>query len=150
MSNEEDKGPVTDKELKKWLPKGFTLPKSAAARADLLYTIEQGAKIEAKKLEPWAKFPSLLRRWFIENLPAGDAKGIIGAVGKVEINRSEVATVKNWKKFYSFIAKNTAFELLNKTINQKAVREYWEAGKKIPGTEKFQVKKVSVTKVKGK
>ena len=149
MSEEnEDEGPVTDAMLRKLLPPGFKLNKSLGSRADLLKQVDELASVENKKIAALEKFVSKLKQWFIENLPAEDSTGVSGKIGKVAITRSDVATVNDWSKFQAYIIKNKAFELMNKAVNQKAIRERWEQGKQIPGVEKFQRKKVSLTAVK--
>ena len=145
-------GEVTEELLFELCPAEFLVAfkkaKSAGQRADFLYAAD-GHRLELQReVEAQKKFITKLEKWFIQQLPEGDATGIAGQVARIQIKQKERPSVMNWDKFYDHIRKNRAFELLNRAVNTKAVKERWEAGKQIPGVEKFYYKDVSVTKVK--
>ena len=143
---------VTEETLFEFCPKEFLAQfkkaKTPAARADLLYLIDEEAGKRAKEVDAVKKFVSKLEQWFIEQLPSDDATGIAGKVGRVAIKLKEIATVADWTKFYKHIQKKGEFELLNRAVNQKAVKERWEQNKAVPGVDRFTKKTVSLTKVK--
>jgi hypothetical protein len=58
-----------------------------------------------------------------------------------------VASVEDWDALYAFIKKKGRFDLLNRAINQAAVKEMWADGKEVPGVTHFGVVKVSINKV---
>lgn len=66
------------------------------------------------------------------------------ALGSVTLKKEVIGNVENWPKFYNYIKKNNAFELLQKSVGQGAFREYIEAGERIPGTSKMTRKKLTV------
>ena len=144
---------VTDAILKDLCPKEFLArlkaAKKPAQRADLLYDVDTMASLITKEAERVKKFVSKLEQWFIQELPEDDATGISGKVANVAIKRKEIAVVADWDKFYANIKKKGEFELLNRAVNQKAVKERWEAKKMVPGVEKFTKRTISLTKVKG-
>ncbi len=143
---------VTEELLLELCPKeflaAFKKAKSVGARADFLYLADEQRLDAGKRVDAMKKFVSKLEKWFIQNLPDGEATGIAGKVARVQIKQKERPSVMNWDKFYDHIRKNKAFELLNRAVNVKAVKERWENGKEVPGVEKFFYKDVSVTKVK--
>jgi len=98
--------------------------------------------------EQHEKFQNMLEAWFIQELPTKDAQGIAGKKGRVEIKTKELPTVEDWSKFCAYIQQTGAFELLNRAVNPKAVRERWENKEEVPGVGKFVRKVVSLTKVK--
>jgi hypothetical protein len=76
-----------------------------------------------------------------------DEGGVVGKAYKAIVVREQKPIVEDWDKFYAYITKHKAFDLLNKAINAGAVKERWEAKKAIAGVGSFQAKKLSVTKV---
>lgn len=128
--------------------KAFTKAKTAGQRADFLYMADKYRLECRKEVEAQKKFISNLEKWFIQQLPESDATGISGEVACVKVQKKSRPNVKEWDKFYEHIHKNKAFELLNRAVNVKSVKERWEEGKEVPGVEKFEYKDVSVTKVK--
>lgn len=151
MSNEEFK-PIGEADLLELCPPalkvGFKKAKTLAARADFLYELDKVRLAEQKKVDVIDKFQSKLEAWFIEQIPMNEATGISGKVGCVAVRSKEIATVEDWTKFYAYIKKNNAFELLGKRVNDKAVKERWEQKKAIPGITKFVRKVISLTKAK--
>lgn len=86
---------------------------------------------------------------FIETLKVGEASGLQGMAARVQVSESPVPVVDDWEKFYAHISKTKSFDLLNRAVNRNAVRERWDAKKKVPGVSVFHAKKVSCTKLKG-
>lgn len=127
----------------------FKAAKTPAAKADLLYMIEHNELKKARdaynKIDAFTK---KLEAWFVQEFE-GDQKGVTGKVGRVEVKDKEIASVEDWEKVYAHIVKKKEFELLNKAINQKAVKERWEQKKDIPGIGRFIKKVVSLTAAKG-
>lgn len=72
-----------------------------------------------------------------------------GATYKVELTQEDQPTVKDWPKFYAYILKNKAFELLERRPGKAAIKERWEDGVNIPGVDRFPVDKLSFNKLKG-
>ena len=143
---------VTEEILLEHCPKeavaAFKKAKTPAQRADLLYTIEEIISRQNKVTTEYEKFTSKLEQWFVEQLPTTDATGIAGKVGRVAIETKDIATVADWPTFYAHIKKKGEFELLNRAVNQKAVKERWEQNKQVPGVGKFTKKIVRLTRVK--
>lgn len=147
----EFEGEVTEELLLDMCPKEFKADfkkaKSQGQRADFLYTADAHRLKLAREVEAQKKFLCKLEKWFIQQLPETDATGVAGKVARVQVKRKERPSVVDWEKFYNHIKKNNAFELLNRAVNVKSVKERWEDNKQVPGVEKFAYKDVSVTKV---
>lgn len=148
----EVEGLITQEVLFEHCPKEFLVEfkkaKTPAQRADLYYAVDNARLARAKEAEAIKKFVSKLEKWFIQELPETDATGVAGKIARVQVKPKERPTVEDWGKFYSHIKKKGEFELLNRAVNAKAVKERWENGKTVPGVGKFKYKAVSVTKVK--
>ena len=114
---------------------------------DFLYTYKNKDLAKARKeFKQMEEFVSKLSAYIMQELEDSSLTGASGKVGQVTIKDKDVATVKDWQKFYAYIKRNNAFELLNKAVNQKSVAERWEDKKKIPGVEAFNKKSLSITK----
>jgi len=138
------------KALAKLEPKNMPV----GAVADLLYDLRQLGKLAAtitapigEVVEPAVK---LLEEHFINTLAVGESSGVQGQHSRIQVTDSVVPVVDDWVKFYAHIAKTKEFELLNRAVNVAAVRERWDAKKKVPGLGTFHHKKVSATKLSGK
>lgn len=132
------------------------IPKSLAQVADLLYETKNARLEQQKKVEELEKFESQLKNHLIDNLKKGDANGIQGKVCRVSIVPKEkpaIVTEKDgepydgWKDFYAYVKKNNAFELLQRRLNETAIKERWENKKNVPGVRTFTVLTVSMNKV---
>lgn len=135
----------------------FKLPKDAAAVkgmslcADELYTTKQERFALSKALDALKAKEAMLTEHFIENL-SKESTGVAGKVARASIQLKTVVQVEDWSAFYKFVAAQTkkdpgAWSLLQKRVGEGAVKEYWEAHKKVPGVIPFDVKVVSLNKV---
>jgi hypothetical protein len=125
----------------------FRVPKAPAALADLLYRTREMRLDVGRRVERLEKLESQLREYFVETLPKSQASGIAGKVARVQIETRPVPQVEDWDKFYAYVRKNNAFELLQRRLSEGAVKERLDEGKGVPGVGVFQAKKVSVTKL---
>lgn len=145
------------------LPK---FPKSLGSCVDLYHDTRE-KRLAANRVVEDIKFvETAIANHIIDNVPKGD-KGAIGAKYKGVVKTEDVFQVEDWPAFYDYIKKNGAFELLNKMINQAAVREHTDVlnekldlanakakddskrkpRKMLPGVKIFKAVKLSVTKV---
>jgi hypothetical protein len=87
---------------------------------------------------------------FIQELAAGESSGVQGRRSRVQVTDTPIPQVADWPKFYQYIKRTGAFELLNRAVNRAAVAERWDQKKQVPGVTVFHAKKVSCTKLNGK
>lgn len=143
---------------KKAATKKIPVPKTLGACADRLWTIEH---VEVPKLERQLK-PKLdalhaeyqaIEAHLIESLPKSQAGGITGKLGRAEIDRKVVPTVKagtGWTALYKHIKQTGDFDLLQKRLSTTAVVERWNDKRAVPGVERFNVVKVKLTSLKAR
>lgn len=129
------------------LTPGAPLPKSIGRCADFYKEVMELRLWMEKQIAPYKKREGEIRDHIIENLSKSDDTGASGLKYKALIVEEEQPTVKDWEKVYDYIAENDRFDLLNKNINAKAIKEMWGNNKKVPGIETINVKKVSITKI---
>lgn len=128
------------------------LPKSMGLCADLLWDARQ-KRLAADKVAAELKAEEIrISKHIIDNLSKNDT----GAAGKH--HRVQVVTkpklrvnAEQWNKFYAWVRKNDAFDVLQKRLNEPALIEHMTDKKGnvrlAPGVEQFQAVSVSLTKV---
>lgn len=121
-------------------------PKTIGACVDLAFKLREERQAIAKKAEEVAKKETELKDHVLNTFKKDDIEGAKGKLATAGINRRTVAQVKDWEKFYKYISKHKAFELLQRRVNDGAYRERLEAGEVLPGVEPFQVVTLSLTK----
>jgi hypothetical protein len=120
-------------------------PKSMGACADLLYKYrEERLQADRDASELKAREQRLID-YIVDNLDK-DSGGAVGKTHKVEVIREEKPTVKDWPLMFAYIAKNKAWDMVQRRINPAALQARIDDGKTIPGWEPFMVVKVSLTK----
>lgn len=124
------------------------------ALSDLLYDLRATMKMVPALA---AAFDDVLRPaektiedHIIATLKIGESSGVQGAYSRTQVTENIVPVVEDWPKFYAYVRKYDAFELLNRAVNRDAMRERWEAKKHVPGVSKFHARKVSCTKLNRK
>jgi len=128
------------------------IPKTLAACADRLYK----AQAERYELQTQAKAleaeEAALREHLIQNLPKSQATGIAGKLARVYVESKTVVKVTDWDALQDYILKNAkknpgVWALLQRRPGEAAVKELWEAGKSVPGTEPLSVPVVRMNKL---
>lgn len=128
-------------------PPEFKFPKTMAACADDYYkTREKRLAIEREAAEIKA-YESALKEHIIKNLPTSEATGVAGKVARVTIKLKPRPTLENDEQFFAYVKKTSSFFLLQRRLNESAIKEVWESGKQIPGVGVFTDKTLSVNKV---
>jgi hypothetical protein len=129
------------------MAKAFTIPKSPAACADLLFTTREKRLVIQKEAEALEKQEAAIKDHLIKTLPKNDAGGIQGKLARVTLVTKSKPTVEIWDEFYAYISRTKSFELLQKRVNEAAVIERWENKKEVKGVGRFNAVTVSVNKV---
>lgn len=123
----------------------YKFPKSMAACADLLSDYRQ-ERLDADKAAAELKSrEQALIDHIVDNVDKA-GKGAVGKRFTVRVVTKNKPVVKDWPKFYAYVQKHSAFELLQKRLGEKAIEERIDAGKKIPGVGSFTAVTVSLTK----
>jgi hypothetical protein len=93
---------------------------------------EQVAGIKEKMLK--------LEAWIQAKSDETGVKSFKTDHGTAFMSTSDFASVGNWDAVLEFIQKNEAYDLLNKAVNKKAVREYLDANGAVPPGVNFGTK----------
>lgn len=134
------------------------LPKSLGKCVDLFKQYSTDRLAAQKGVDAIKAVETGIKDHIINNLPKGDT-GAVGEAYKAISYNDIVYQVKDWDKLYNHLKKTGEFDLLNRMLNQAAVKERVDAqtrpsGKRgegwkpklPPGVEAFTVVKLSVTK----
>tara|TARA_R110000772_G_C13310278_1_gene440255 strand:+ start:38331 stop:38735 length:405 start_codon:yes stop_codon:yes gene_type:complete len=127
--------------------KGDPMPDSVGICADHLKAVEEVRLAMQREVDIVKARETEIREHIIETLDASDDTGASGNKYKAQIKIGEAASVADWEEVYDFVAENDRFDLLGKSVQQKAVKAMWAEGVKVPGIEKINTKKVSITKI---
>jgi len=124
------------------------IPKNLGDAVDLYYKTRTERLAAQKEVDKLEEFEKQLKEHLIESIPKSKIEGVKGKLALAQIVRKVVPTIGDDTKFYAYIKKTGAFDLLQRRLNTKAVEERWAAKKNIPGIEEFQSVTVSITKAK--
>lgn len=100
-----------------------------------------------KEVEALAEDEKELKQKLIDGLLAGKATGIAGKTVNASIVYKDIIQVEDWDAYYANILKSKSFDLLQKRVNDAAVKARLEDGKKVPGIKIAQVITISLEKV---
>ena len=125
----------------------FKFPKTMGACADKIYELRQKRLDAQKVVDAIQAEESALREHIIQTLPKSETTGVAGKLARVTVVTKSIPQVKDWDAFYKYVAKNKAFDLMQRRLSDKAVTDRWEAGKKVDGVEAFTAVSLSINKV---
>lgn len=141
--------------------KKLKLPKSLGACADLLYDTREERLTLKKEVDAIQAEETEIKDHLIQKLDKGNEGGAVGKHHKAIAKNDVIYRVEDWDKFYAHIKKTGEFDLLNRMLNQAAVKERvdmqtpptapkarakWKP-KLPPGIGTMNIVKLSVTKV---
>lgn len=102
---------------------------------------KRAAEAEVKSIE---KAIEEIEQSVFEKLDSDEITSGKGKKASVSITPSTIANVLDWDAFHAYIAKNKYFHLLQKRASDVAVRELWDAGKKVPGVQPLSKRRLNV------
>lgn len=123
------------------------LPPTLGACADEYYSIREKRLAIQRKIEEMEAREKVLKEHLIAQLPKSDANGITGRKCRVTVVVQKKPTVEDWDALYKHVKKTGEFEFFTRRVNESAVKERWEAGKKVPGVGVFQYVTLSINKL---
>lgn len=123
------------------------LPEAIGRCGDLYKEVQAIRLAMDKEVKEVKARENQIKQHIIDNLSKSDDTGAVGLLYRVQVTEKAKATVKDWEKFYDFVAEQDRFDMLSKSISQKAAMDYFEEEDTMPpGTEKFNAVGLSVTK----
>ena len=127
---------------------GFAPPATLGACADELYRLRE-QRLEAQKaVDALAAQEARLRDHVIGELERQGATAVSGQTARAGVTFTQLGKVADWDAFYAHVRATGDFSLLQRRLNDGALRERWDAGETVAGVVPFAVPKVSLTKVR--
>ncbi len=126
---------------------GSPLPPSIGLCADLFAEVRELRLAMQKHVDAVKAREKEVKDFIIDNLSKSDDTGAAGRKYRAQIVSKEVPTLKDWDAFTAFVVAHSRFDLLQKRLSDKAVKDLWEDGAEVDGVEKFNAIDVSITKI---
>lgn len=131
------------------------IPESIGRCADLYHDVRDLRLAMSKEVEAVEEFEKEVRQHIIDNLSKSEDTGAAGLRYRAQVVTKEVPKIiqgeddeaAGWPKLWAYIAKHNRFDLLQKRLGDKAIKDMWDAGEVVPGVEKMKVPDVSITKI---
>lgn len=120
--------------------------KTLGQSIDELYRLDKEISEQNAKLKALNSTRFKLETLMLDDFGAKEIRGASGKLGKASIRKTEHATVKDRKKFFSYVLKNKAFDLLQNRVTSKAFFDRKSEGVIVPGIDIFVRHKISVLK----
>lgn len=124
-------------------------PTKLGACVDKAYTLRAERLEIEKKAEAVKAQEEAIKQHILATFSKADIDGAKGKVANASVSRSVKASVKDWPTVQKYIESHDAWDLMIKSINNKAYRDRLEAGEEIPGVERFDTVTLSLTKIGG-
>jgi hypothetical protein len=134
-------------ELSPRYQKGHRMPKSIGLCADEYAHVRELRLSMQKVVDAVAEREREIREHIIDNLSKSDDTGAAGKRYRAQVVTKPVPQVKDWPALWQHILRTRRFDLLQKRLAERAVKDAWEEGSEIPGVEKFNAVEVSITKI---
>jgi hypothetical protein len=127
----------------------FCPPPTLGACADELYRLRE-ARLDAQKVvDALAAREAKLRDHVIGELERQGATAVSGKHARAGVTFTQLGKVADWDAFYAHVRATGDFSLMQRRLNDGALRERWDAKETVPGIVPFAVPKISLTKTKG-
>lgn len=115
---------------------GALIDQHWAAREEKRRLEEQVKEVDVKLKE--------LEETLMERMDAEGLEKATGTKATASISSSIVADVQDWDALWAFIARNKFFHMIQRRVSDPAYRELLEMGKKVPGVQAFNRRKVNL------
>lgn len=125
-------------------------PKTLGACIDLLYKLKQERLAHQKEADAVRSTMAKLGDHLLETFSKDELRGGRGKIASCVVDRKEVPNIENPAKLFAHIKKTGDFDLLQRRLNDGAIKDRWERGKTVPGIGKFSVVKVRPHKLGAK
>jgi len=127
--------------------KDSPLPSSLGPCVDLYKEVQDLRLAMKKEVDAIQSREREIKQHLVDSISKSDDTGVAGKKYRAQIVTKTSAAVSDWDKVWDFIRENDRTDLVQNRINDKAIKEIWEAGETVPGVEKFNSVDVSVRKV---
>lgn len=128
----------------------MAIPKTMGACADKLYKLREKRYDLSRQIKEIEAEEAEIKDYIINNLSKQESNGVSGKIANVRVKTENVPVVEDWEAFYKYVSRTKSFDMLQRRINTKAVRERIEDKKDFAskaGIGSFTTVSVSITKL---
>src|SRR6201985_770501 len=130
-------------------PDGYAQTFASAAQVADAYGAANATRLaKQREIEELKAEESVLESWLVANLPKSQTTMIAGQSWSAKLKSKTVAQVKDWDALRRYVLDTERFEFIQKRVSQSAIEEMWDAGETVPGVEPYEVKSISIGRVK--
>lgn len=122
-------------------------PKAIGTCIDKLYTMRAERLAAQKVVDKMKKDEQDLEDHILKQFGKSELNGAKGSVATAAVKTIRTVNLTDWDQFVAWVAKTKAWDCLRRQPSVTAVKERWEAGDQVPGTEPFDKIDLSLTKV---
>lgn len=125
----------------------MSVPKTIGGKIDRLFRLRTKRLEQQRAVDDLRAQEREIEDELISTLGKDRLNKAAGKLASVSVQRKTVPSVVDWDKFYKYVKKENAFELLQKRVNISAARERWDDGEDLPGVEQYIDTKISLRKI---
>ncbi len=122
-------------------------PKTIGACVDLAYELKLKAAAIADTIKPISQMERDLEEHMKKTFKNAEINGAQGKLARAEFNEVTVPNVEDWDKLYAYVEKTKSYDLLHRRLSTTAIRERWDAKKKVPGVVQVKLNQMSILKL---
>lgn len=128
--------------------KGDPLPNSLGAAADHYADVRERRLAKQKETDAVKERETEISKLMLSALQDSPDTGASGKHHRVQLVKKTVQNVTDWAAFHQWIAQNNAFEMLQRRMSDKAVKDWQdENGKLPPGVAESEIDTLSFMKI---
>ena len=141
------------------MTKRYKWPKALGLKVDRVYALRQDVKALQKKVDAELRRLKVakdlarvkeelvaLEEHLIQDVQKSELEGAAGKTARCGLLFTDHYSIEDTTRFFNYVQRYKAWDLLPKRIVADALRERLNAGKRVPGVRTFTVLKLSVTK----
>lgn len=117
---------------------------STGALIDALWAVREEKRLLESQIKEVEERADTLQTQLMERMNAEGLEKATGSKASTSLTETVVADVRDWDEFWAWIAKKKYFHLVQRRVSDLAYRELLETGVKVPGTQPFTKKKLTL------
>ncbi len=125
-------------------PKKPTRQLSPGAQVDAMWALREKKRALETQVNEISEQLTAAENELMESMAANGLDKMTGKFASVSVSTSVVATVTDWDELWKFIIKTKNTQLLQRRVSDPAYRELIELGKKVPGANPFEKKRLNL------
>ena len=115
--------------------------------ADEWWTLRASRLAIEKEVARIREQESRAKSALLQSLTENKVTSVGGQKVRVTLVVKDKPCVNDWEEVYSYIRETGSFDILQRRIGERAVKDRWDDGVKIPGIESYPIDEISYSKM---